>query len=72
MKKTYESPVVEMIEFDYEETVVASGHGAGGKQTYMVSNENYDCHSSLMPDYQCGLDLSGGKQVSNATYDCGN
>ena len=81
MKKTYENPVAERIEFDYAETVTAcswpgqgstnNGGGNGGaKQTYSVSNDWYTCNSSLMPDNPCGYSLSGGKQVSNAYYDC--
>ena len=67
MKKTYETPLVEKIEFDYSDTVTASGT----KQTYKESNPWYDCHSSLMPDEACGFELSGGVHTSNATYDCG-
>ena len=67
MKKTYQTPVVEKIEFDYSDTVTASG---GKKQTYSVSNEWYVCDSSLVADSPCGLSLSGGKQISNAYYDC--
>lgn len=67
MKKTYEAPLVEKIEFDYSSTVTASTV----KQTYRDSNENYDCHSSLMPDNPCGYELSGGVHTSNADYDCG-
>ncbi len=65
MKKYYTAPVVEKIEFDYSETVTASG-----KQTYRDSNENYECHSSLMPDNPCGYELSGRVHTSNANYDC--
>lgn len=86
MKKAYETPVVEKISFDYSETVTASSFAWGGgcnngsapsnpstgtKQTYSVSNEWYTCNSSLVADTPCGLELSGGKQVSNAYYDCG-
>lgn len=67
MKKNYETPLVEKIEFDYSESVTASG---GAKKTYRDSNENYDCHSSLMPDNPCGFELSGGVHTSNADYDC--
>lgn len=85
MKKAYETPVVEKISFDYTDAVTASGFGggcgnggngntganpSGTKQTYSVSNEWYDCNSSLVADTPCGLQLSGGKQVSNAYYDC--
>lgn len=65
MKKSYEAPVVEKIEFDFSDHIVASG-----KQTYRDSNANYDCHSSLMPDNPCGYKISGGVHTSNATYDC--
>ena len=68
MKKTYQTPVVEKIEFDYSDTVTASG--AKQKQTYSGSNEWYVCNSSLVADNPCGLELSGGKQISNAYYDC--
>lgn len=68
MKKAYETPLVERIEFEYTNTVSASG--VRQKQTYSVSNEWYTCNSSLVQDTPCGLELSGGKQVSNAYYDC--
>ncbi len=67
MKKTYETPLVEKIEFDYSDSVTAS-HGV--KQTYKESNPWHDCHSSLMPDNPCGFELSGGVNTSNADYDC--
>lgn len=67
MKKTYGTPIVEKIEFDYSDNVTAS---RGKRRTYSVSNEWYTCDSSLVADTPCGLELSGGKQVSNATYDC--
>ncbi len=68
MKKTYETPMVEKIEFEYTNSVTASF--TGKKQTYSVSNEWYTCDSSLVADNPCGLELSGGKQISNAYYDC--
>ncbi len=64
MKKTYEAPLFEKIEFDYSDTVTASF------DTYMVSNEWYDCHSSLKPDSTCGYNQSGGVHTDNATHDC--
>lgn len=64
MKKAYETPVVEKIEFDYEETVTASNNSG----TYKESNPWYDCHSSLLPDEGCGYN---GVHTSNATYVCG-
>ena len=67
MKKTYGTPLVEKIEFDFSDTVTASN----AKQTYRDSNPWYDCHSSLKPDDPCGFALSGGVQTSNAYYDCG-
>lgn len=67
MKKNYETPTVEKIEFDYSDAVVASN----GKRTYMQSNEWYECHSSIVPDNCCGYHVSGGAQVSNADYNCG-
>lgn len=67
MKKAYETPLVEKIEFDYSDSVTAS---RGAKQTYKDSNDWYDCHSSLMPDNPCGFELSGGVHTSNADYDC--
>ena len=66
MKKTYQKPVVEMIEFDYAETVTASI----GKKTYKEDNPWYECHSSIVPDNACGYEYSGGVQTSNADYDC--
>ena len=40
-------------------------------ETYMQSNEWYECHSSIVPDNCCGYHVSGGAQVSNADYNCG-
>ncbi len=70
MKKAYETPIVEKIEFEYTNTVTASNKSAPVKQTYSVSNEWYTCNSSLVADNPCGLELSGGKHTSNAYYDC--
>ena len=67
MKKTYGTPLVEKIEFDFSDTVTASS----AKETYRDSNPWYDCHSSLKPDDPCGFALSGGVLTSNAYYDCG-
>ena len=69
MKKTYGTPLVEKIEFDFSDTVTASNTMV--KETYRDSNAWYDCHSSLKPDEACGFALSGGIHTSNATYDCG-
>ena len=70
MKKAYETPIVEKIEFEYTDTVTASNTATRAKQTYSVSNEWYTCNSSLVADNPCGFELSGGKQISNAYYDC--
>ena len=67
MKKTYGTPLVEKIEFDFSDTVTASN----AKETYRDSSPRHDCHSSLKPDEACGIELSGGVHTSNAYYDCG-
>ena len=66
MKKTYQNPVAERIEFDYTDTITASG--TYHQDTYRDSNENYDCHSSLTPDQACGYN---GVHTSNVGYICG-
>lgn len=81
MKKTYEAPVVEKIEFDYAETVTActsfGGGGAAyddekqplpGQEVYRDSNNWYRCGSSLKPDSGCGYN---GVHTSNVGYICG-
>ena len=50
MKKTYQNPIAERIEFDYTDTVTASSYH---QDTWRDSNEWYECHSSLTPDSEC-------------------
>ena len=42
MKKTYETPVAEKIEFCYEDQIVASGNN-GGNNGGAVNNMPFDC-----------------------------
>ena len=65
MKKTYQNPVAERIEFDYTETVTASTYH---QDTWRDSNPWYECHSSLTPDSSCGYN---GVHTSNVGYVCG-
>ena len=64
MKKQYETPMVEKIEFDYSDAVTASYY----QDSYRDSNPWYDCHSSLKPDSACGYN---GVHTSNVGYVCG-
>ena len=73
MKKSYETPVVEKIEFDYVETVKANSTGwcggCGSGYTGYNAGNNYtlDQHTSVHPDY--------GQTVyrdSNNGYTCMN
>lgn len=79
MKKTYQAPVVEKIEFDYAETVTACTSFSGmtygdavqplpGQEVYRDNNANYNCGSSLKPDTNCGFN---GVHTSNVGYICG-
>ncbi|MBQ6362921.1 MAG: hypothetical protein IJQ02_16955 [Oscillospiraceae bacterium] len=43
MKKTYETPVAEKMEFDYTQTIVASGGGHGDKG-HGVSQTDVGCN----------------------------
>ena len=82
MKKTYETPAVEKIEFDYSETVAACSyswtgnpkqsniHPTYGQSVYRDSNPNYACDSSLTPDETCGFESSGRVHTSNVGYFC--
>ncbi len=86
MKKTYENPVAEKIEFDYAETVAACSpwggnqggnstvtghiHPTYGQSVYRDSNSGYNCESSLTPDQTCGFESSGKVHTSNVGYIC--
>ncbi len=71
MKKAYQTPVVERIEFDYQESVAAcySGgkHPVYGQSVYRDDNSGYKCDSSLTPDSACGYN---GVHTSNVGYIC--
>lgn len=43
MKKTYETPVAEKMEFDYTQTIVASGGGHHGDVGNGVSHTDKGC-----------------------------
>ncbi len=44
MKKTYETPVAEKMEFDYTQTIVASGGGHHGDKGHGVSHTDVGCN----------------------------
>ena len=44
MKKTYETPVAEKMEFDYTQTIVASGGGHHGDKGHGVSQNDKGCN----------------------------
>lgn len=44
MKRTYEKPMAEKIQFDYSAQVVASGEG-GGSETYYYNNRTTGCYA---------------------------
>ena len=69
MKKPYQSPIANKVVFDYSENVTASQYGPW--ETYMGSNENYDCNTSYKDaNLVCGYN---GHNVSNPNgYECNN
>lgn len=59
MKKEYNAPKVEKIEFEYSETVVASGNGCGGM--YELYVDGYD-NCNTTPTGQWVGGFSAGNQ----------
>ncbi len=88
MKKSYTTPVVEKIEFDYLETVTASngdggGCGMGGGQSSSIGHIHPTYGQSVYRDsnsgYNCDSSLTpdqgcgnNGVHTSNVGYVCGN
>ena len=61
MKKEYKAPKVEKIEFEYSETVVASGTGCGGE--YLLYINGYDkCHETPTQEWAGGYNAGNGEQ----------
>ena len=66
MKKDYQTPAAEKVEFDYSENVTASNYGTWEK--WMVSNPWYTCDSSYKEaNGVCGYN---GHNISNPNYVC--
>ncbi len=77
MKRTYETPIIEKIEFDYTETVAACSpseyegahiHQTYGQWVYRDANVGYQvCESSITPEATCGFN---GKHTANVGHFC--
>ena len=65
MKKNYETPVVEKIEFDYSETVTACSNYGGGNEnggvgilTFIHPEYGQSCYRDSNPGYNCMSSLT--------------